>query len=94
LNLQEQFYQVMTNSRLRSSRAASTKDARITEMMNGLLVSKPLKKIEHISEPSEPQAQVWNITSRGPVIEQESKAASVPGINKLKVIHDFITIHN
>jgi hypothetical protein len=39
MNLQEQFYQVVTNSRLRSSRAASTSDARVTEMVNGLLVT-------------------------------------------------------
>ena len=38
MNLQEQFYQVMSNSRLRNSKAAST---RVKEMTNGLLVSKP-----------------------------------------------------
>ena len=35
---------------------------------------------------------MWNITRNDPVLElQESKDASVPGINKLKVIHDFIS---
>jgi hypothetical protein len=43
---EEEFYQVMTRLKT-NSRAASTKDdARVTEMINGLLVSKPatLKK--------------------------------------------------
>ena len=42
LQQQEQFYQVM--SRLRSSRAASSPEARVTELVNGLLVSKPVEK--------------------------------------------------
>ena len=91
---QEQFYQAMTRLKANSSsRAASLPEAeiRISEMdSNGILVSRPLKKIEHISEPatktSEPQ--IWNLTKDGPVLQ--SKAASVPGINKLKAIHDFI----
>ena len=39
LQQQEQFYQVMT--RLKNSRAASSPEARVTEMVKGLLVSKP-----------------------------------------------------
>ena len=38
---QEQFFQMMTRLK---SRAASTSDARVTEMVNGLLVSKPAEK--------------------------------------------------
>ena len=96
MNFQEQFYQVMTNSR-----AASLPEVeiRVSEMdSNGVLISKPLKKVEYISEPapksSEPEAeaQLWNLTRNGPVLE--SKAASVNSINKMKVIHDFITFHN
>ena len=44
-------------------------------MVNGLLVSKPLKK-----EPEVIDLQEY----------AKSAAASVPGINKLKVIQDFI----
>ena len=43
LQQQEQFYQMMT--RLKSSRAASVQDdVRITEMINGVLVTRPAKK--------------------------------------------------
>ena len=102
---QEVFYQAMTrlnNNKANSrSRAASTQeskdDARVTEIINGLLVSKPAKKIEEVTEAKTTrtkEAQVWKLTPQGPVLEQqeqqESKAASVPGINKLKAIHDFI----
>ena len=59
-----------------NSRAASTSDARITEMINGCLVSKPAKKIEYISEPapkiSKPEAQVWILTKDGLVLQQDS----------------------
>ena len=93
LQQQERFYQAMARLRANSRAAAVTKeDATVTEIINGLIVSKPLKKIEHISEAkptSEPQAQVWNLTKDAPVLE--SKAASVfVQENKLKVIHDFI----
>ena len=77
LQQQEQFYQMMT--RLRSRAASSKDDVRITEMVDGVLVSKPAKKIEYISEAattSEPEAQVWNLTAHGPVLQKESKAAS------------------
>jgi hypothetical protein len=98
MNLQEQFYQVMTRLKA-NSRAASTKDdARVTEMINGLLVSKPAKKVEEVTETKtttteETQPKVWNLTRNGPVQvleEQQSKAGSVPGINKIKAIHAFI----
>ena len=92
----EQFYQMMT--RLKRSRTASTQkganaNARVTEMVNGVLVSKPAKKIEYISEPKPTttnEPKVWSLTKDGPLLQQESKAASVPGINKMKAIHDFI----
>lgn len=93
-NPQEQFYQMMTNLRRSNSRAASTQEAeRITEVHDGIIVTRPLKKVEYISD-SEPknteqqgQAQVWNLTKDGPVFE--SKAASVNGINKLREIIKF-----
>jgi hypothetical protein len=63
LQQQEQFYQMMTRLKT-NSRAASTKaDAIVTEIVDGLIVSKPAKKIEYISEPAS-----------NPVLE--SKAAS------------------
>ncbi len=92
MNLQEQgqFYDMM--SRLKAnSRAASTEEM-ITEVHDGLIVTRPLKQVEYLSEPAKveqgQEAKVWNLTKDGPVLQ--SKAASVPGINKLKVIQDFI----
>ena len=85
LQQQEQFYNMV--SRLKgNSRATSVPkdDAIVTEIVNGLIVSKPAKKIEYLSETqktSEQEAQVWNLTKDGPVLQQESKAASVPGVN-------------
>jgi len=95
MNLQQQelFYQAM--SRQRSRAASVPKDDKIiTEVVDGLIVSKSANRIEHIStsptnEP-QPQAKVWNLTKDGPVLQQESKAASAPGINKLREIHNFI----
>ena len=85
MNLKKQFYQVMTNSKV----ALPEVEIRVTEMENGIIVSKPLKKIEHISAAKPTKAaQVWNLTRNGPVLE--SKAAPVRGINKLKAIQDFI----
>ena len=71
---QEQFYQMM--GRLRGSRAAST-NARVTEVANGLLVSKPTNK-----EPVIIDLQEYAKSGKA--------AASAPGINKLKEIQDFI----
>jgi ERCC4-related helicase len=73
---QEQFYQMM--GRLRGSRAAST---RVTEVTNGLLVSKPVNKEAEIIDLQEYAKQT------------KSNAVSVPGINKLKEIQDFINSH-
>jgi hypothetical protein len=82
-NFQEQFYQVMTNlRRANQSRAASSKqDARVTEIINGVLVSRPTAAT--IKE----QPEVIDLQEYA-----KSKAASVPsqGINKMKAIHDFI----
>lgn len=61
-----------------NSRAASTSDARATEMINGLLVSKPTKK-----EPEIINLQEYANSGK-------AAAASVQGISKLKEIHDFI----
>jgi hypothetical protein len=49
LQQQERFYQWMTRVKANErSRAASTKeDPIVTEIVNGLIVSKPAKKIEH-----------------------------------------------
>jgi hypothetical protein len=44
MNLQEQIYQVMTRLKANSRAASTPDDARVTEMINGLLVSKPAKK--------------------------------------------------
>jgi len=95
MHFQEEFYQARTNSRATSLPEV---EIRVSEMdSNGVLISKPLKKVEYISEPtpkSEPEteAQLWNHSRNGPVLE--SKADSVNSINKMKVIHDFITFHN
>ena len=74
----------------RGSRAASVpkEDAIVTEVVNGLIVSKPAKKIEYLSsEDSTAQKEPIVIDLQQ---HAKSKAGSVPGINKLKVIHDFI----
>lgn len=72
LQQQEQFYQMMTRLKT-NSRAASTTGTRGTEMVNGLLVSKSLKK-----EPELIDLQ-----------EYARSAASIQGINKLKEIQEF-----
>jgi hypothetical protein len=56
LQQQERFYQWMTRVKANErSRAASTPPEKesetVTEVMNGLIVTRPAKKIEHISEP-------------------------------------------
>jgi hypothetical protein len=77
-NFQEQFYQMMTRLRANSrSRAASTQDSSITEISEGLIVSKPVKKEPEIIDLQE--------------YAKSRAASSVPaGINKLKAITDFI----
>jgi hypothetical protein len=45
-NFQEQFYQMMTRLRANSRAASTQEDARVTEMINGVLVSKLAKKIQ------------------------------------------------
>jgi hypothetical protein len=131
LQQQEQFYQMVTRLRA-NSRAASTStkdDPIITEMVNGLIVSRPAKKIEYLStketRASEPiitdlqkskagsgtkyydmslpstgdqvykcgthNFETKNLTEFNRHIEEHgSKAASVPGINKMKAIQEFI----
>ena len=73
-----------------NSRSASTPDARVTEMINGLLVSKQAKKIEEVevTEAKTTTTKGLDLTKDGPVLQ--SKAVSFPGINKVKEIHDFL----
>jgi hypothetical protein len=81
-NFQEQFYQAMTrlkaNSRAASTQASTQDDARVTEMINGLLVSKP---VAGKKEPKVIDLQEY---------AKSCKTASVQGINKVKEIHHFI----
>ena len=72
LQQQEQFYQMMTRVK-GNSRAASLPEAeiRVSEIdSNGVLISKPLKKVEEISEATQTtttkEAQVWKLTPQGP----------------------------
>jgi hypothetical protein len=78
LQQQDQFYQWMTRLKA-NSRAASTKEerlerleARVTEMINGQLISKPAKKVTNIVDVKE-QAQ-----EKEPIVIdlQKSKAGS------------------
>jgi hypothetical protein len=52
--MQDMFYQAMTNLRKNGSRAASTQEQRedrvITEVINGVITSRPVKKFENIGE--------------------------------------------
>jgi hypothetical protein len=138
LQQQDQFYQWMT--RLKgNSRAASSPEARVKEMINGQLISKPAKKVTNIDvvekqeQEKEPIVidlqkskagsdgqryydmslpstgdQVYKcglhefetknlIEFKQHVEDHGSKAAStsmsmsVPGINKIKAIQDFIS---
>ena len=51
LQQQERFYQVMTNSRSRAASLSSGKEvARVTELVNGLLVSKPKPEVIDLQE--------------------------------------------
>ena len=72
LQQQDQFYQMMNRVKANErSRAASTKeDAIVTEIVDGLIVSKPAKKIEYLST-KETQASEPIITDL-----QKSKAGS------------------
>lgn len=81
-DFQEQFYQAM--ARLRGSKAASTststqEDVRVTEITDGLIITRPATKKE--KEPEIIDLQEY---------ASSGKAASVQGINKVKMIHDFI----
>jgi len=57
---------------------------------NGVLVSKPLKRVQEITETKEQEQEKEPI-----VIDLQSKAGSVTrtGINKVKVIADFLFSH-
>jgi len=69
------------------SRAASTEDVRITEVVDGLIVTRPAKRIEYLG----PSTTEIEIETEPKIIQLggKSKAGSVK-VNKLKVIHDFI----
>jgi hypothetical protein len=84
LQQQDQFFHWMTRVKANSRAASTTEDTIVTEMVDGLIVSKPPKRIEYIGE-----------TKAEPIVIdlQKSKAGSVPGINKLKAIHDFISLN-
>jgi hypothetical protein len=84
LQQQDQFFHWMTRVKANSRAASTTEDTIVTEMVDGLIVSKPAKRIEYIGE-----------TKAEPIVIdlQKSKAGSVPGINKLKAIHDFISLN-
>ncbi len=90
MNLQQQdrFYEMMTRLKA-NSRAASTpvqrkEDVMITEVTDGLIVTRPAKKIEYLSEPAK--------VSEPEIIDLQeyakSKAGSVP-VNKLQEILRF-----
>ena len=83
-NFQEQFYQAMTRVKA-NSRAASTQapkdDVRITEMINGVLVSWPAAVTK---EPEVIDLQEY--------IRSRAGSISGYGINKIKAIHDSITV--
>jgi hypothetical protein len=71
---QDEFYQVM--SRLRgNSRAASTKDERVTEMVNGVLVSKPV---------------IIDLQEYAKQTKSNAASAPGNTVNKMKAIHNFI----
>jgi hypothetical protein len=89
---------------LYTSKAASTPgeeprhDVKITEMINGVLVTRPVKKYTDLSKPvqeeqeqeSEPEITILNDSWEK---EQKSKAdssVSSKGFNKVKEIHNFI----
>ena len=74
LQQQEQFYQFMTRVKGNSKAASTKEEARITEMVNGLLVSKPANQKEPVVID----------------LQEYAKSASVQGINKLREIHNFI----
>jgi hypothetical protein len=83
MHFQEEFYQVMTRLKT-NSRAASTQvskdDARVTEIINGLLVSKPAKK-----EPEVIDLQEYAKSRKaGSVFNQDIN------VNKVRAIHNFV----
>ena len=83
LRQQERFYQFMNRVKV-SSRAASTTGSRITEMINGLLVSKALKK-----EPVVIDLQEYARSGKS----FGGGSSGNINVNKVRMIHDFIASH-
>jgi len=79
LREQERFYQFMNRVKANErSRTASTppekENVTVTEIVDGLIVTRPAKKIEHLSTQEQqprPQAKVWNLTKDGPVLQSK-----------------------
>ena len=101
LQQQERFYQMMIRLKT-NSRAGSVpkEDTIVTEIVNGLIVSKPAKRIEHISEPAaktrEPQAeaQVWNLTKGGLDLESTQPVFAFPVLFIVNKFFAFILFYN
>ena len=92
-NFQEQFYQMMTRLKANQSRAAASTpkdDVMITEMINRVIVTRPAKKYQEITETST-TPQVIDLQDYA-ATQSQSKAGSVNPVqvNKMKVINDFI----
>ena len=87
LQQQERFYQWMTRLRA-NSRAASTEakeETMITEVHDGIIVTRPAKKIEYLSTSEKKESEPIVIDLQQ---QQKSKAGSVP-VNKLAEILKF-----
>ncbi len=85
MNLREQdrFYQMFTRSRAASSQVPK-ENSIVTEIVDGLIVSRPANKIEYLST-REAEAEAEPIVID---LQQKSKAGSVP-VNKLREIIRF-----
>ena len=85
LQQQERFYQMMTRLKANSRGASTTEDKRITEVINGVITTRPAKKIEYLSD-SETKASEPVIID----LQQKSKAGSAfVQENKLREIIRF-----
>ena len=92
MDFNEQVIKMIGRLSNRQSRAGSTttqvppkNDARVTEIINGVSVSKPSTTTK--KKEKEPEITILNDSWE----RQKSKAASVQGINKVKIIAQFIS---